>query len=101
MDPRTAVRTIIAGVPVHAIPQEDHAAYVDYLSRFANSAEFDSLPQWSATLIASLLQQHQQMLAMQQAQGGTAAGPGQGNNVPTGITQNGGTDLNALEGGVQ
>lgn len=91
MDPRTALRTILAGMPVNALPSEDHAAYVDFLSKFGQSKEIDMIPEWQAALVANLLNQHQQLLIRQQQAGGVA-GAGQANNVPT--------QLGDLEGGV-
>jgi len=94
VDPKTAIRIIMAGQPIHAIPGEDHAGYVEHISRFGQSKEFDLLPEWQAALISNLLNQHQQLLLQQQQQGGVPDGPGAGNNVPQG------GDLGNLEGGV-
>lgn len=94
MDPRTAIRIIMAGQTVNAVPMEDHAAYVDFISRFSQTKEFDNMPEYQAALIGNLLQQHQQLLLQQQQQGGVAGGPGAGNNVPQG------GELGDLEGGV-
>ncbi len=96
LDPKTAVRTIMAGVPLDALPQEDHAGYVEFIGRFMGTKEFKLVNPMVQVLIGNLLRQHQTMLATQmQEQGSTGAGgPGAGNNVPQG------SDLGDLEGGI-
>ncbi len=94
LDPRSAVRIIMSGMPVNAVPGEDHAAYVEFIGKFGQSKEFEMLEEWQAALISNLLNQHQQMLLQQQAQGGVGRGPGAGNNAPVGA------QLGDLEGGV-
>jgi len=93
LDPASAVRIIMAGMPVDALPTENHSAYVDYLGRFAQSKEYDMLPEWQAALIANLHRQHQMMLVAEQQQGGAA-------NEQAGLSNNVPQSLGDLEGGV-
>ena len=102
MDQRTENQIMAAGRPVEVLATDDHVAHMAEIERFQRSQAFEQLPTWAIGLIAAHLQQHQLLLQQAAAQGGPLpGGGGQANNIPTGITQAGGSDLNALEGGFQ
>jgi hypothetical protein len=104
MDQTTEIQRILNGDPLDALPTDDHARHLETLERFMRSTNFESLEQWQVGILAQHAAQHARYLQQQIATGSlTPQGTGgQANNVPTGMTQNmGGTDLNALEGGVQ
>jgi hypothetical protein len=104
MDQVTEIQRIRNGDPLDALPSDDHARHLDVIQRAMQSSDFDSWEQWQVGLLANHTAQHARFLQQQIATGSlTPQGTGgQANNVPTGMTQNpGGTDLNALEGGVQ
>jgi hypothetical protein len=94
-------QAMLNGIQLDALPTDDHAGHLIVLERFARSAAFDTMPEDRVILFAMHAKQHQQYLQLQQSQGMQPVGPGQGNNVPTGMSQQGGTDMDALEGGVQ
>lgn len=106
MDQHTENRIMSNGVPIDALPTDDHVSHIRELESFTKSAAFDQLPEAAVALLANHMRQHQQFLqqtAMQQG-GPIPAGAGMANNVPTGLTAGGGpdqSDLGALEGGIQ
>ena len=103
MDQKTEIQRMLNGEPLGALPADDHAQHLQVLQQFQSQKDFDNLEQWQVALIAVHTSQHAQLLQQQITQGSlTPGGGGQANNAPTGITQNqGGNDLNELEGGVQ
>ena len=84
-----------------ALPTDDHASHLAEIERFQRSQVFETMPEDRVVLFAMHKKQHLQMLQQQQAQGQQPVAPGMGNNVPQGMSQAGGTDMDALEGGVQ
>lgn len=94
--------SMLHGLPVDALPTDDHAAHLQVMERFTNSQAFETMAEDRVILFAMHQKQHMEMMQQQQRMGQQEVAPGMGNNVPTGMTQNaGGTDMNALEGGVQ
>ena len=94
-------QAMLNGIQLDALPTDDHAGHLMVMDRFAQSAAFDTMPEDRVILFSMHAKQHQQYLQQQHTQAQQPVAPGQGNNVPTGMTQGGGTDLDALEGGVQ
>lgn len=94
-------RAMQLGMHVSVLPTDMHQEHLQVMDRFEDSKEFEQWEQWKVSMYAAHKNDHnnllQQQILMQQEQ----ANAGQGNNVPTGMTlDQGGTDLNALEGGV-
>ena len=71
------------------------------MERFSRTQAFDTMPEDRVILFAMHQKQHMEYMAQQQRSATQPVSPGMGNNVPSGMSQGGGTDLNALEGGVQ
>lgn len=94
-------QSMLNGIPLDALPTDDHQAHLQVLERFAASPLFDSMSEDRVILFAMHKKQHLEMMQQQQRMGEQPTQPGMGNNVPSGMTQNGGSDMNALEGGVQ
>ena len=92
---------MLNGIPLDALPTDDHAGHLQVLQRFTSSQAFETMPEESVILFAMHQKQHMEMMQQQSRTGEQPVSPGMGNNVPTGETQNGGTGMNALEGGVQ
>lgn len=103
MDQKTELQRMMQGELLAPLPTDNHAQHLEVLAKFQQQRAFENLEPWQVTIIASHTNQHGQMLQQQISQNTlTPGGGGQANNVGTGITQNsGGTDLNALEGGIQ
>lgn len=94
-------QAMLNGIQLDALPTDDHASHLQVMQRFTNSPVFETMEEDRVILFAMHQKQHLQYLQQQQAMGQQQVGPGAGNNVPTGMTQQGGTDMDALEGGVQ
>lgn len=94
-------QAIAIGVPVEVLPTDPHAEHLEVMERFERTSAFDAMPPEAVAIFAMHKRGHMQLLQAQMAQQQQPAGPGMGNNVPTGMTQAGGTDADALEGGVQ
>lgn len=94
-------QAMLHGIPLDALPTDDHAAHLASIERFTRSQAFETVDENVVILFAMHQKQHMQMMQQQQQAGQQPVQPGQGNNVPSGMTQNGGTDMDALEGGVQ
>jgi hypothetical protein len=92
---------MLNGLEIDVLPSDDHAGHLQILEKFRMSQAFETMPEERVILFANHYTQHQQYMSQQMQQGQQPMSPGQGNNVPQGMTQNPGTDLNALEGGVQ
>lgn len=93
--------SMLHGLPVDALPVDDHAAHLQVMEQFTSSQAFETMAEDRVILFAMHQKQHMEMMQQQARNGQQAVAPGMGNNVPTGMTQNGGTDLGALEGGTQ
>ena len=100
MDQRTENQIMGQGQPVAVLPTDNHLEHMQEIESFSRTPAFEQLPEWAVALIGAHQSQHSLAAQQQITQGGPAAGGGQANNVPTGMsnapTQ---TDLNALEGG--
>lgn len=92
---------MLNGVQLDALPTDDHAGHLAALERFQRSDSFATMSEDRVILFAMHMKQHQEFLTQQQRLAQQPVMPGQGNNVPSGMSQNGGTDLDALEGGIQ
>jgi len=101
MDQGSENMSMVNGIQVDALPTDDHASHLAEIERFQRSQVFETMPEDRVVLFAMHKKQHLQMLQQQQAQGQQPVAPGMGNNVPQGMSQAGGTDMDALEGGVQ
>lgn len=103
MDQKTEIQRMLQGEPLGALPTDDHAKHLEILRKFQLQKDFESLEGWQVALIAVHTNQHAQLMQQQISQGNlTPGGGGSANSAPSGMSQNaGGTDLNALEGGVQ
>lgn len=93
--------SMLNGLSVDALPTDDHAAHLQTIERFTNSQTFETMAQDRVILFAMHQKQHMEMMQQQSRMGQQPVSPGMGNNVPTGISQAGGSDLSSLEGGVQ
>ena len=94
-------QAMLHGVQLDALPTDDHASHLAEMERFARNKAFETMPEDRVILFAMHQKQHMEFMVQQQRMGEQQVSPGMGNNVPTGISQAGGTDLDALEGGVQ
>ena len=94
-------QAITAGIAVDVLPTDPHAEHLEVMSRFEAGPVFDNLPPEAVAVFAMHKRGHLMYLQQQMAAQQQPVGPGQGNNVPSGMTQTGGTDMDALEGGVQ
>lgn len=94
-------QSMLHGLPIDALPTDDHAAHLQVMERFTASQAFETMAEDRVILFAMHQKQHMELMQQQARMGQQPVAPGMGNNVPTGMTQNGGSDLNALEGGVQ
>jgi hypothetical protein len=94
-------QAIAIGIPVEVLPTDPHAEHLQVMERFQNSSAFDAMPPEGVAIFAMHKRGHMQLLQQQMAAQQQPTGPGMGNNVPTGMSQDGGTDADALEGGVQ
>jgi len=92
---------ILHGLPVHALPTDQHAEHLQVMEQFERTPAFEQMPEDRVILWAMHKREHMEFMQQQMQAGQQAVAPGQGNNVPTGMSQAGGTDLDALEGGVQ
>ena len=102
MSQQSENQSMLHGLPVDALPTDDHAGHLQVMEQFTNTQAFETMAEDRVILFAMHQKQHMEML--QQAartEQGQPVAPGMGNNVPSGMTQNGGTDLGALEGGIQ
>lgn len=88
------------GLRVTVLPTDNHAEHLHVMQQYENSAAFEQLAEDRIILWAMHKREHIEMLAQQQRMAQQPVSPGQGNNVPTGMSQAGGIDLSALEGGV-
>jgi hypothetical protein len=95
-------QALAMGFPVDVLPTDDHGAHLQVMEQFQRTPAFESMSPEAASLFAVHKRGHMQMMQQQMAMQQQPQGPGMGNNVPTGMSQaEGGTDMNALEGGVQ
>lgn len=94
-------QAMLNGIQLDALPTDDHAGHMATLERFSRSPAFDTMPEDRVILFSMHAKQHMQYMQQQQAMAQQPVSPGQGNNVPQGMSQAGGTDMDALEGGVQ
>ena len=94
-------QSMLHGIPLDALPTDDHASHLQSIERFSASQAFETMPEDRVILFAMHKKQHMEMMQQQARMSQQPVSPGQGNNVPTGMSQQGGTDLNALSGGVQ
>lgn len=92
---------MLQGIQLDALPTDDHAGHLAAMERFQRSEAFATMPEDRVILFAMHMKQHQQFMQQQAQMGQQPVMPGQGNNVPSGMSLDGGTDLDALEGGVQ
>jgi hypothetical protein len=103
MDQLTENKIIESGMPLDVLPLDNDADHIAKIDKRTQEKTFEMLDPQIVALYADHRNQHeQQMLAKQQAgQLAQGTGGGMGNNVPTGLSLNqGGTDSNALEGGI-
>jgi hypothetical protein len=91
-------QVMLQGGWVDVLPTDDHAAHMRGIDQLRRASEFEDADTWKISMVAAHYNQHAQALMQQMQQGATQSGPGQGNNVPTGMTL-AQTDINALEGG--
>jgi hypothetical protein len=101
MDQNQENQSMMHGIPLDALPVDDHQAHLSILDRFSSGQFFQTMPEDRVILFAMHKRQHLEMMQQQARTAAQPVAPGMGNNVPSGMTQNGGSDLNALEGGVQ
>ena len=94
-------QAMLHGIPLDALPTDDHASHLQSIERFSAGQAFDTMAEDRVILFAMHKKQHMEMMQQQQRMATQPVSPGQGNNVPTGMSQQGGSDMNALEGGVQ
>ena len=94
-------QALVMGFPVDILPTDNHAEHLQVMDEFEKSPAFESMTPEAAAGYAHHKRAHLQALQSQMTQQTMVVGPGQGNNVPQGMTQAGGNDMNALEGGVQ
>jgi hypothetical protein len=94
-------QAMLHGMEVDVLPTDDHASHLQVLEQFQGSSAFETMPQDRVILFAKHHAQHMQFMQQQMQQNQMPVSPGQGNNVPQGMSQAGGTDMDALEGGVQ
>jgi hypothetical protein len=94
-------QAIASGIAVEVLPTDPHAEHLEVMERFERSAAFEAMPPEAVAVFAMHKRGHVQLMQHQMATQQQPAGPGMGNNVPTGMSQGGGTDMDALEGGVQ
>jgi hypothetical protein len=94
-------QAMLHGVQLDALPTDDHAGHLAAIERFQRSEAFAVMSEDRVILFAMHMKQHQEFLMQQQRMAQSPVAPGQGNNVPSGMSQGGGTDMDALEGGVQ
>jgi hypothetical protein len=99
MSQRAELQVMMSGIPLNVLPIDDDAQHLQEIDQFTQSKPFDMLEQWQVALVAQHRNQHIQQLQTKQQEGQVQPGGTQGNNIPTGIGA--GTDLNALEGGIQ
>jgi hypothetical protein len=102
MSQRDENKVIEMSVPVMVLPSDAHAEHLQVMDQFEQSQQFATMPEHAVALWASHKLQHQQMLRQQASQQNLPVQPGQGNNVPQGMSQaGGGNDTGVMEGGVQ
>lgn len=94
-------QAIVSGIAVDVLPTDPHAEHLEVMERFTRTPVFENLPPEAVAVFAMHQRGHMLLLQQQMAAQQQPTGPGMGNNVPTGMTQAGGTDMDALEGGVQ
>ena len=94
-------QSMLNGIPLDALPVDDHQAHLQSLERFSAGQAFETMPEDRVILFAMHKKQHLEMMQQQARMATQPVSPGMGNNVPSGMSQNGGSDMNALEGGVQ
>lgn len=89
------------GLAVDVLPSDPDAEHLQVMEQFEGTPAFENLPPEAVAVYA--LHKRAHMLQLQQKMSSArleAQGGGDAKNVPTGMTQaEGGTDLNALEGG--
>lgn len=102
MQQRDENQSLARGIPVDVLPTDDDTAHLREMDQFEKSAAFESMSPEATVVYAMHKRQHAQQMQTKMAAQQQQTSPGMGNNVPTGMTQaEGGTDMNALEGGVQ
>jgi len=89
------------GGVVLPLPGDAHPEHLQVMDQFQKTDQFAVLSQAAVGIWANHRLMHQQMLQAQMANQQTPVGPGVGNNVPQGMTQQGGgnEDSNVLGGG--
>ncbi len=92
---------LVQGMRVAVLPSDNHQEHLQVMLQFERTPAFEQMDEGRVILWAMHKREHMELMAAQQQQGQQPVSPGQGNNVPTGMSQAGGTDLDALEGGVQ
>jgi hypothetical protein len=94
-------QALAMGIPVDVLPTDNDAEHLQEMEKFERTAGFEAMTTDAASIYAMHKRQHVQQLQSKMAQQEMQQAPGQGNNVPEGRMLNEGTDLDALEGGVQ
>ena len=94
-------QAIAMGVAVDVLPTDQHGEHLQVMDQFEKAPAFEAMTPEAVAVYAMHKRGHMQLMQHQIAQAQQPQGPGMGNNVPTGETQDGGTSLGALEGGVQ
>jgi len=101
-DQMSEIRMLLDGHMVEPLPLDNHMEHMQVITKFKMGKEFNEMiDTWGAALIAAHYAGHARFAALQQMQGGAVQGAGTANNIPTGMTLAGGSDLEALEGGIQ
>lgn len=92
MSPREENELMASGVPLDALPGDDHGTHLAGHMQFQGSKRFGDITDAEVALFAAHVLQHQRMQQLQLQQGAVSAG-GQSNNIPLEI----GRGQNVLE----
>ncbi|KPJ95870.1 MAG: hypothetical protein AMJ55_02975 [Gammaproteobacteria bacterium SG8_15] len=103
MEQESENESLARGIFVDVLPVDDDATHLRVMEQFSRTSRFETLPQEAVAVFAAHMRAHAAQLQAKMTSGTMGQAPGQGNNVPLGMTQEGGggEDLGALEGGVQ
>jgi hypothetical protein len=94
-------QAMMHGMVVDVLPTDNHTEHLQVLDQLTRTQAFETLPEERIVLFAMHKKQHMEFMQQQMQAAQQPVMPGMGNNVPSGMTQAGGTDMDALEGGVQ
>ena len=95
------IQRMLQGQIIDVLPMDNHIEHIQMINAYMQGKPFEMWEKEQVAVLAMHMKQHTQFFQQQQQQGGTVQPGGtQANNIPSGMSAAGGSDMEMLEGGI-